>query len=99
MSTEKVSIIYDERRAKGKPWLVRWFGEATETARPKRYSKGFKLKKLAEIFATEKQHEFDQGEKKGQTSPCDVGTIFQRLAQIETSGTASWNLGTLSGNL
>jgi integrase len=64
MSTEKVSIVYDQRRAGGKPWLVRWFGEASETTRPKRYSKGFKLKKSAEKFAAEKQHEFDQGEKR-----------------------------------
>jgi integrase len=61
MSTEKVSIVYDQRRASGKPWLVRWFGEPSETARPKRYSKGFKLKKDAEKFAATKQHEFDQG--------------------------------------
>ena len=60
----KSDIVYDQRRAGGKPWLVRWFGEASETALPKRYSKGFKLKKNAEKFAAEKQHEFDQGEKR-----------------------------------
>jgi len=61
MGIEKVSIIYDQRRAEGKPWLVRYFGEGSETACPKRYCKSFKTKREAERFATEHQHAFDAG--------------------------------------
>jgi integrase len=77
MSTEKVCIVYDERRQKGKPYLVRWRGESSEVKGPRRYCKGFRLKKDAERFAAEKQHEFNLGGKRDQ--PCHV--TLERFSQ------------------
>jgi len=61
MGIERVSISYDGRAIRKLPYLVRWYGQSTEGTPPKRYSKSFRLKKDAEKFAAELQHEFDQG--------------------------------------
>jgi len=42
--------------------MVRWYGIGTDTSRPRRYSKSFKIKRDAEKFAAEKEHQFNHGE-------------------------------------
>ena len=59
----KVSISYDPRN-KGKPHVVRWYGEfEPHTGKQRRYSKSFRVKVEAQQFAAEKTVEFRKGGK------------------------------------
>ena len=58
----KVSITKDDRAIRAKPWLARWYGEYdVRTGKQRRYSKSFKLRKDAELFAEQKKAEFQVG--------------------------------------
>ena len=55
--------IYKERRNKGRPWVVRWYGEFDpEAGKQRRYTKSFKRKVDAEEFAAAQAVDFSKGE-------------------------------------
>jgi hypothetical protein len=59
---QKITIAKDDSPGRAKTWLVRWYGEYDVcTGKQKRYCKGFKLRKDAELFADEKKAEFQVG--------------------------------------
>jgi len=54
--------LYRDKRNKGCPWVVRWFGEYDPAkGKQRHYSKSFARKRDAEVFQTAKQAELDQG--------------------------------------
>jgi len=58
----RVIVVKDKRRIGGRPWLVRWWGAYNpRTGKQKKYSKSFARRKDAEIFAQEKETEFETG--------------------------------------
>lgn len=63
METVKITITSDKRN-KGKPYIVRWYGDYDfDTGKEKRYQKSFRLKSEAEIFAAQKRVELAEGEQ------------------------------------
>ena len=62
MAELKISIQKDMRKIRKKPYLVRWIGEYNpHTGKQKKYCKSFTKRKEAELFAQQKQDEFDAG--------------------------------------
>lgn len=57
--------LYRDPRNKGKPWVVRWFGEYDPASgKQRRYSQSFRTKARAEQFAAQKMVEFAEGVKR-----------------------------------
>lgn len=62
MSKSKISLSKDNRRGRGKAWLVRWYGQFDPaTGKQKHYCKSFQLKKEAERFVEQLRKDFDSG--------------------------------------
>jgi len=63
MSKNKVTLHRDNRLGRANTWLVRWHGDFNpNTGKQRRYCKGFRTKKQAENFQTQKQSELDNGD-------------------------------------
>ena len=64
---QKVIVTKDSRPNRNKQWLARWRGEYDpRTGKQRRYCKSFKLRKEAELFAEDKNAEFQAGTPRDQ---------------------------------
>jgi len=71
--------LYHDKRNKGKPWVVRWFGEYDPgTGKAKRHTKGFRLKVEAETFKRKKAEEFDNGLSRDGLQSISLGNFLDK---------------------
>lgn len=61
-STMKTAVSLLHEPSRGKPWIVRWWGEPDPQGRQKRYSKAFRYCQEAKAFRAEKQAALRRGE-------------------------------------
>lgn len=79
--TRKVGI-YKNPRSRGRPWVVRWFGEYDPTKDKQRhYSKSFARKRDAESFCAAKQTELDHGGTRDKPQDITVGEFVERFLE------------------
>jgi len=77
--TTKVGL-YKDTRNKGRPWVVRWFGEYDpEKGKQRHYSKSFARKRDAETFQAAKRAELDQGKPRDRAEDITVDEFKKRL--------------------
>lgn len=77
--TNKVGLYRDQRN-KGKPWVVRWFGEFDPVkGKQRHYSQSFALKREAEAFRAAKQAELDRGGARDVQSDICLEDFVERL--------------------
>ncbi len=80
--TKKIGL-YNEKRNKGRPWVVRWFGEYDPASgKQRRYSKSFRLKVAAEQFQAVKVQEFGQGARRDGTRETVLGDFLKDWLRI-----------------
>ena len=81
--TQKVGI-YKNPRSRGRPWVVRWFGEYDPTQEKRHhYSKSFTLKREAESFCAAKQTELDRGGARDKPKDITVGEFIERFLEVK----------------
>jgi len=74
--------LYRDKRNKGRPWAVRWFGEYDPTkGKQKHYSKAFAKKRDAETFQAAKQAELDRGGVRDRHQDITVEEIAKRFLE------------------
>jgi len=80
--TRKVGL-YQDKRNKRKPWVVRWFGEYDPAAgKQRRYTKSFRLKRDAEEFQSKRATEFKQGERRDMPEEIALGDFCKDWLRI-----------------
>jgi len=81
--TTKVGL-YKDPRNKGRPWVVRWFGEYDpEKGKQQHYSKSFARKRDAEAFQAAKQVELDRGQPRDRPEEITIEEFVAKFLAVK----------------